>query len=227
MTQQAFLICLIGIDGSGKTTQAHLLVDWLIARGVKSTYAWSRGEVQSIRNAFLVIGRRVLGTSAQEISSDKNTFRQYQARKSILMKYSLVRMLWSSMTYVEHIFQINKEIRVKLRDGWVVVCDRYMWDSSIDMAVLNNKKPEWLSCWINRLFRKLIPHPTITLLIDIPPDEALRRKNDIPSLEYVKTRAVLYRYLAENYPLTVIDGCNDVANVQNKIIDTVNIYLEG
>ena len=54
MTQRALLICFTGIDGSGKTTQAKLLVDWLASRGIKSMYVWSRGEVLTIRSIFLL-----------------------------------------------------------------------------------------------------------------------------------------------------------------------------
>lgn len=227
MTQRALLICFTGIDGSGKTTQAELLVDWLASRGVKSMYVWSRGEVRTIRNILLFMGRRALGTSAREIASDKKSYREYQSRKSNLMGNSLVRILWSAMTYVEHLMQINLDIRRNIQDGCVVVCDRYLWDSIVDLAVLNNKDPEWLSSGLNRLMWKFIPRPTITFSIDIPPEEAIKRKNDIPSYEYVRKRVELYRYLAKCYSLKVINGHRDVAAIQNQIIDTVKNYIEG
>jgi thymidylate kinase len=225
MTQRALLVCFTGIDGSGKTTQAKLLVDWLESQGVKSTYVWSRGEVRAIRSLLLFMGRRALGTSAREISSDGKSYREYQSRKSRLMENSMVRTLWSAMTYVEHLFQINLDIRRKMQDEFVVVCDRYQWDSSVDMAVLNKKDPEWLSSRLNRFMWKLVPRPAITFFIDIPPEEAIRRKNDIPSCDYVEKRAECYRYLAKCHAMTVIDGCGEVAAIQNEIKNTVKHYI--
>jgi thymidylate kinase len=227
MTQRALLICFTGIDGSGKTTQARLLVEWLASKGVKAMYVWSRGEVLTIRGILLFMGRRALGTSARKIANDKKSYREYQSRKSNLMGNSLVRILWSVMTYVEHLVQINRDIRRNIQDGRVVVCDRYQWDTAIDMAVLNNKDAEWLSNGLNRFMWKFIPRPTMTFFIDIPPEEAIKRKDDIPSYDYVRKRAELYRYLAKCNSFTVIDGCGDVAAIQNQIIDTVKNYIEG
>lgn len=173
------------------------------------------------------MGRRVLGTSARKISNDVISYRQYQSRKLKLMEHSLVRTLWSATTYIEHLAQINLEIRPKIRNGCVIVCDRYLWDSIIDLAVLNNKDPEWLLSTLHRFTWKLVPQPTITLLIDIPPEEAIKRKEDIPSYEYVRRRAVLYRYLAEHNSLTIIDGCGDAAVIQKRILNTIESHLVG
>jgi len=226
MTQNGLLICFTGIDGSGKTTQAELLVNRLATMGVKSLYVWSRGRVRTIRSIFLFMGRRALGTSAREIARDKKSYQEYQSRKSKLMGNSLVRTLWSAMTHVEHLIQINLDIRRKIQAGNVVVCDRYLWDSSVDIAVLNNKDPNWLSNGLNKLMWKFVPRPTIAFFIDIPPEEAMKRKNDIPSLDYVKKRAEFYRYLAKCNSLSVLDGCEDASTIQNKIMNTVTIYLE-
>lgn len=227
MTQRGLLICFAGIDGSGKTTQAKLLVNWLSSRNVKSRYMWSRGEVLAIRRILLIIGRRALGTSSREIDNDKKSYREYQDNKSKLLQNSFIRLLWSTMTFVEHLIQINRDIRNSLLDGWIVVCDRYIWDSSVDMAVLNKKKPVWLSNRLNRFLRKLIPEPTITFLIDISPEVAMQRKNDIPSYDYVKKRAELYQYLARINSFSVINGSEDVIAIHNKILDAINVFLEG
>lgn len=225
MTQPGALVCFTGIDGSGKTTQARLLLDWLQARGIPSMYTWSRGGVMAIRRLFLFMGRSALGTSTRQISEDQAAYRHYQARKSRLMGNWLVRNLWSATTYLEHIVQINRDIRTQLRAGRTVVCDRYQWDTLIDLAVLNERRPEWLSNGFNRLMWKLIPSPALTFLIDIPTQEAMRRKDDIPSLDYVQKRREYYQYLAAHESLGLIDGCQDPAAIQRQVRNAVEACM--
>jgi thymidylate kinase len=227
MNRNGSLICFTGIDGSGKTTQARLLVDWLTSRGIQSVYTWSRGEVLAIRRLFLRAGRRALGTSVREIARDQSAYRDYQTRKSKLMGNEVVRTLWSATTYAEHFVQINRDIRRSIRDGYWVVCDRYQWDTLIDLAVLNNRSSEWLVGGFNRFMWKLIPQPAVTFLIDLPAEEAMRRKSDIPSLDYVQKRRDHYRYLAKSEPLKVIDGCRDTAAIHSEIISTLIRSMEG
>jgi dTMP kinase len=226
MKQSGSLICFTGIDGSGKTTQAKLLVDRLNSMGVRSVYVWSRAEVRTIRNILLFMGRMALGTSARKIASNKKSYSEYQSRKSRLMENSLVRVPWSVLAYIEHLIQINLDIRPKVREGFVVVCDRYLWDSNIDIAVLNNRKAEWLLSGLNRFMWKLIPTPVLSFFVDIPPEEAMKRKNDIPSLDYVRKRAELYRYLSKHNSWIVIDGCEAAVAIQNKILHTVKNHLD-
>jgi thymidylate kinase len=227
MMRRGLLICFTGIDGSGKTTQAELLVDWLASHKIRSIYIWSRGEVLSIRRILLFLGRRVLRTTTHEINSDRNSYQIYQSRKSKLLKNVLIRNIWSITTTLEHIIQINWDIRSKLKAGIFIVCDRYFWDSTIDMAILNSQTPQCLSNRINFFLWKLVPHPAITFLVDVPPEEAIKRKNDIPSYDYASKRAEFYRYLAKIDAITVIDGCSSLDVIHQEIAHKVSNYLEG
>jgi thymidylate kinase len=227
MKPRGTLICFIGIDGSGKTTQAKLLLDWLASGGIRSTYTWSRGEVLAIRRIFLFMGRRALGTSTREITNDQGSYRTYQSRKSKLMGNPLVRTLWSVMTYAEHLAQINLDIRRQLGAGYWVVCDRYQWDTLIDLAVLNHKSSGWLVNGFNRFMWKLIPSPAITFFIDIPAEEAMRRKDDIPSLDYVQVRRDHYQFLAARDSLRTINGCQEPAAIHREIVSIVEGCMEG
>jgi dTMP kinase len=227
MAQRALLICFTGVDGSGKTTQAELLMKWLMAMGVKSMYVWSGGEILTIRGILLSMGRRTLGTTAREIARDKMAYDDYQSRKSKFKENLLVRMLWSVLTYVEHIIQIALGIRWKMQNGCTVVCDRYLWDSIVDLAVLNHKEKEWLLSGLNKFVWRFVPPPTITFFIDIPPEEAIKRKTDIPSYDYVSKRVELYRYLSKSAPFVTINGCEDIMTIQDQITNIARKSIKG
>ena len=53
------IIVLMGLDGSGKTTQAELIARWLNDQGIRSRVVWMRGESYLTR-PVLGIGKALL-----------------------------------------------------------------------------------------------------------------------------------------------------------------------
>src|SRR4051812_1667465 len=51
-------VALVGIDGSGKTTQAHLLATALAGRGLPATYRRNAGGRRWFGRLAVVVGRR-------------------------------------------------------------------------------------------------------------------------------------------------------------------------
>lgn len=179
----------------------------------------------AIRSLFLSLGRKAMGISSRQIAADKKSYQDYQGRKVKYKTNPIVRTVWSGMTRVEHLVQIGRDIQPKLGEDCVVVCDRYLWDSIIDLAVLHQKNVEWLWRGLNRWAWRFVPQPATTFFMDIPPEEALNRKDDISSFEEIRVRASLYRGLAEHESFLRIDGCNDIAAIQNRVRDNVKSLL--
>jgi len=240
MAHHISLICFMGIDGSGKSTQAELLIHWLKASGIKALYVWSGGDAMGIRKFLLYLSKKLVRSSSHE-DPDPNHKRpdsrarsdpyEHQSRRSKLMRFWLVRMVWSFAAYIEHLMEINRVVNKNIQDGYLVVCDRYRWDSLIELAVLNDQESKWLVNRLNQIMWRFIPRPAMTFLIDVPPEEALKRalqrNYDIPSLEHVEKRAKHYQWLAKNDPsVNVIDGCRDVASIQDEILGVVKRHLE-
>jgi thymidylate kinase len=225
VSRSPLLICFTGIDGSGKTTQAKLLLDWMEARGVRATYVWSRGEMLAVRRLLLNLGRRAVGTSTQQIKSEPKAFQSYQQNKGRLKKNPAIRLLWSLLTRIEHLMQIRRDITTELNAGHVVICDRYLWDSILDLAFLHKKEPAWLFSGLNRWMWNFVPQPAVTFFLDIPPEEAMLRKDDITAFEEVRGRAVYYHYLAQHASLVWIDGCADTGVIQTQVRQAVEPLL--
>lgn len=139
-------IVLEGIDGSGKSTQAALLVDHLNALGYKAvlTCEPTKGVIGStIRKAF-----------AEEIKLEEKT----------------IAMLFAADRY-EHIHNQQDGMLQLLDDDYIVVSDRYILSSYAYQGVF--APYEWLKS-LNSTNQEAL-WPDITLFIDLKPEDAMLR----------------------------------------------------
>lgn len=68
---RGILICLTGIDGSGKTTLAKSLNDSLNKNGCNSTYVYAR-VTPIFSRLLMIVGRKILMIGSKDIFIDYN-----------------------------------------------------------------------------------------------------------------------------------------------------------
>jgi dTMP kinase len=74
------------------------------------------------------------------------------------------------LLYVANRYEYRRSIEDALGRGSIVVCDRYL-ASSIAYGEAQDLDPRWLE-----LIQDRLPQPALTVLLDIPPEASLRRK---------------------------------------------------
>ncbi|HUE86955.1 MAG TPA: dTMP kinase [Vicinamibacterales bacterium] len=74
------------------------------------------------------------------------------------------------LLYIANRYEYRPRIEQWLGDGAIVVCDRYL-ASSVAYGQAQGLDPDWLSATQVHL-----PQPSLTVLLDIPPDASLARK---------------------------------------------------
>jgi dTMP kinase len=74
------------------------------------------------------------------------------------------------LLYVANRYEWRDEIVTARAAGEVVVCDRYL-ASSVAYGEAQGLDSSWLL-----LIQQYLPHPDLTILLDIPPEASLRRK---------------------------------------------------
>lgn len=74
------------------------------------------------------------------------------------------------LLYVANRYEFRRQIESWLTSGAIVVCDRYL-ASSVAYGEAQGLDAEWLTS-----IQQFLPQPALTLLLDIPPEASLQRK---------------------------------------------------
>ena len=198
MGKKGFFVCIEGLDGCGKTTQTKILVKKLRKMGYDAVYTAepSRGKIgRIIRRYCLHGGKRVS---------------------------SVVEALLFAADRFEH---LKKEVIPALRDGKIVVSDRYVY-SSLAYQGAAGLNLEWI--------RKVNEHaltPDLAFFIDVEPNVVIRRlkpkKSVMETLETQRKVREVYMKFVESGELIKVDGNRSKKEVANEILSIVLRSLKG
>ena len=119
-----------------------------------------------------------------------------------------------------HLAQVYLVVRNSLKRGEILICDRYVYDSIVDLQQEFHFSPKF----IHEIFNsKWIPQPNFRYLLDLPEQQAFVRKTDTESVEFLNVRREIYKSFANEYELVVIDATNPVDVILKTITDTIEI----
>jgi thymidylate kinase len=206
------VICFQGIDGSGKTSQAHNLVEQLNEAGVPAVYVWC-GSRSSLSRPFVLLGKRLLGAPSKKARRDAADGAGKSAKEFTFLANTgrifgkrWIRALWLHLSLTEHMLKIWSTVLPHVRRGRVVVCDRYIYDSVISTAYAARLDVAELPSMLRAPQMALVPRLDKCFYLDVPAEVAYRRKPDIADLRLVESRVPLYRMAASVLGMEVIDG---------------------
>lgn len=216
--KKGILICFIGIDGSGKTTQAGILTNALLMQGIKTKYVWN-GFEPLLANPFIALAR-ILFLCRENMFVN---YKSYLNRKTKLFRNRPLFAIYRYLVLGDYLLQSLWKIRLPLRQGKVVICDRYVYDVVGFLATDGSYSEEYVRRSLKRFF-DLFPKPELTFLIDLPEEVAYRRKDDIPSLSHLTDRRNMYLSMVKYEEITVLDGTSEPLKlaelIQQKIVDS-------
>jgi thymidylate kinase len=218
--RRGVLIVLLGPDGCGKSTLLRALRERLrsAALTADTVYLGPWGQsllpLQKILSYFHITPYRAEDkafysgkTAAREIPQGFNRWRQNL--KAGLYYFAVALELW---------FRYFKLVLPKLRQGRIVLADRYIYDL---LAGYKSRPMDYhwnIRHWLCRHY----PRPHLTLLLDAPPEVIHQRKPQLPLAQLAEVRAA-YAGFREKYDLKIL---NTSMSVKATVADFEQNYLE-
>ncbi len=191
-----------GIDGCGKSTQADLLRSYLESKGE---------QVELLREP----GGTALSEQIREILLNPNNEKMDPSTESILLSASRA--------------QLTREIIIPaLERGNVVICDRYADSTLAYQGYGRGINLEWLEKL--NAFATAGLKPDITLLVDLPVDEAFNRMQsksfdriEMEGIEFLEKVRSGYLELTDRFSKRyfMIDGMETIEEMSKKIINKI------
>lgn len=214
--KKAVLICFVGIDGSGKTTQAKALAEALNKEGFDCRYIWN-SYVPVLIRPFVAIGRLAFFRGKDALQD----YAQYSETRNRLFSSAPVATLYRGLLLLDYSLQVIPRIKLRLMRGRNTICDRYVYDTVADMAVELGYSAERRKNLLRSLLR-FFPQPDLIFLIDAPEEIASQRKKEHP-VALLRERRRVYLDMAKECGMVVLDGSRKEAELQDMIQDAVRV----
>jgi thymidylate kinase len=213
------IIAFSGLDGAGKSTQIQLLMETLEQRGKKPVFLWTRVGYTPFFSACKTFLRKIM---MKKLPPPGRSEKREKAFKKVW-----VRNLWLVLSILDLIFVYSVYVRVSKILGRIIVADRYLWDTWIDLFLgfPETCVDQWI---IWKILERVTPKPDLTFLLLIPVEEALirsRKKNEpFPDSENIlRKRSNLYAKISFDGKCVVPDCLQPIEVIQKEIIR--NVYI--
>lgn len=218
--RRGMLIVLLGPDGCGKSTLLQILRQRLRAAALTTdtVYLGPWGQsvlpLQKILSYFHITPYRA---EDKAFYSGKTAIRQTPQGFS-RWQQNLKAWLYYAAVAIELWFRYFKMVLPKLRQGRIVLADRYIYDLLVGYKSRTMDYHWGIRHWLCRHYAR----PDLTLLLDAPPEIIHERKPQLSLAQLAEVRAA-YAAFREAYGLKILDTS---VSVEKTLADFEQQHLE-
>jgi dTMP kinase len=217
------ILALSGLDGTGKSTQAQILTGRLAEEGISVGTVWNRWK-PIVSAPVVTLARRSINQRKDAPTAQYSDFTRAKKEK---MKSRSKRALWQLMVWGEYAAEVNIRLRRAGFPSRNIICDRYVYDTLVDMAVNFSLEPGELEDLCDHTLLSLFPVPTQVVVIDIDPLTGTDRKRDGTPPEYLADRRELYLEMARITGGVLVDGNGTIEETASAIWEGCRSWREN
>jgi thymidylate kinase len=191
------IIYITGVDGTGKSTQAELLAERLKGSGVRCRQLWLRFPF--FLSLPLLAYARWKGLSWYE-ENGQVRHGYWNFRESWLLRSFLPWML-----LLDAALAAFGRIYIPLLMGITVVCERFVLDILVDLAVAFRDQ-DIFQRFSSKLFLKLLPHNTTIFVLDLDVETIQERRTDLRLDRSLASKVAMFRQMTKDYSLSMLSS---------------------
>lgn len=214
------MVCIIGTDGSGKTTLAEALVERLQQGSGRVERAWLGSDsylMGPIRAVLKLVwagrhdkskGNR--GGLKRGTASKRVEYAAEIARKTALAaRHPFAVRLYLALIWADYWLQLCVK-RFRLRHAGTIVADRYLFDVAVNLGLTLGWSPKDVVRYVQIRIARL-PLPEVRIFLRVEPEVSIARKDDVFDIDYLRMRLSYYDAIAHAFGFTVRDGTLPIA----------------
>lgn len=202
-------VCIIGVDGVGKTTHVKRLLARMKEDGIRCRYTWFR--FYHFISLILLAYCRLAGFTIYETKNEQKIGRhEFYRSKMISFLYPWLLLIDMIPLYLVKVF-------LPLHFGYAIISDRYIYDTLVDLMIdLNNFNIH--RTIIGKFFLKLVPKDTKIILLDLNESLIRKRRMDLLGDKSLEARKLAYCLIAEEFKIPNINNDGEIIEVHERIL---------
>jgi thymidylate kinase len=208
------MVYITGADGTGKTSQARLLLNHLRRYGVHCRAVWLRFPF--LFSLPLLVYARWRGFSWHEVV-DGIDHGYWDFRLSWTMRVMFPWVLW-----LDAALAAIRTVYVPMLMGETIICERFVLDMLVDLMVatgdyrLHRRLP-------GNLFLGLLPNRARPVVLDLDPGTIRRRRDDLRTDRELENRLQGFRRLSSDLSLPVLSSRIPMGDLNRRIQELMGI----
>jgi thymidylate kinase len=205
-------IYITGCDGTGKSTQAGLLVDHLSNQGVRVKHLWLRYPF--LFSIPFLIYARFTKLSWYEIY-EGNRFGYWEFKKS-----RFLRIFFPWTLLLDTILAATIKIYIPLLLGNTIVCERFVIDILADLMVAFDSS-DLYKFLPYKWFSRLLPKKACVLMLELDRDSIIKRRPGLQLDRNLDKRLNAFRQIINKCGIPSIENTKSIEDTRNQILQII------
>ena len=212
-SKRPLFIYITGCDGTGKSTQATLMLDQLVAQRMRPSHLWLRFPFL-FSLPLLAYARWQELSWTEEHGDVRHGYWYFQHSR-------LLRMLFPWVLLLDATIATLLKVTIPQRQGEPIVCERFVLDMLVDMTLAFGEDMQLTVP--GKLFLHLLPRHARIIILDLDEETVKKRRPDLKLDKRLGERLAAFRRLAVDLSLPVLSSRAPIFDLNEHIKEAIGV----